>query len=130
MFRLIISVPTGRVFDGDVGFLRAEDYTGSFGILSRHTDFLTILKPSVMIVKKEGKEIYFAVKGGIFSFRGNTARLTTEAAVQAEDLEELHSTLRQRFLKLTEKEQLLNETVSNLQQGFIRRMIEIEREYG
>jgi F-type H+-transporting ATPase subunit epsilon len=130
MFRLKVFVPSGVVFDDEVEFLRAEDHTGTFGILSRHTDFLTILKPSVVIIKKEGSELYLAVKGGILSFQDNLARITTEAAVQGESLEELYELVSKRFMEETERERILGETIKNMEKGFLKRLIELEREYG
>jgi len=128
MFRLKVFVPAGLVFDEDVDFLRAEDSTGTFGIMSRHTGFLTILKPSVVIVKKDGSEIYIAVKGGPLSFEDNLARISTEAAVLGEDLGDLHRLVKERFVKETERERMLGETLRNMEKGFIKRLIELERQ--
>ncbi len=130
MFRLRVYIPSGIVFDEDVDFLRAQDSTGTFGILGRHTDFLTILKPSVVIIKQGGRELYLAVKGGIFSFQDNTARITTEAAMVGDSLEELHELVRERFMKESERERALGETIRNMEKGFLKRLIELEREYG
>ncbi len=130
MFRLKIHIPSATVFDEDIDFLRAEDSTGSFGILPRHTDFLTILKPSVVIIKKKGKELYFAVKGGILSFRENTATITTESAIRGDELEKLHKLVREHYFKISQREKMLEETIINMERGFLKRLIELEREYG
>ncbi|RMG68491.1 MAG: hypothetical protein D6710_10055 [Nitrospirae bacterium] len=130
MFRLKIHIPSATVFDEDIDFLRAQDSTGSFSILSRHTDFLTILRPSVLIIKKKGKELYFAIKGGILSFRENTATLSTESAIKGDTLEELHKLVQEHYLKITEKERMLGETITNMERGFLKRLVELEREYG
>lgn len=127
MFRLKVFVPSGLVFDEDVDFLRAEDYTGTFGILSRHTDFLTILKPSVVIVKKGGDEIYLAVKGGVLSFQNNRAKISTEAAIEGKSLEELHEVVMQEFMKKTERERILGEALKNMEKDFLKRLIDLER---
>ncbi len=130
MFRLKIHIPSATVFDEDIEFLRAQDRTGSFGILTGHTDFLTILTPSVLIVKIKGKELYFAVKGGILSFRNNTATLSTESAIRGESLEELHRLVKEHYLKISEREKQLGETIVNMERGFLKRLIELQREYG
>ncbi len=130
MFRLKIHIPSAMVFDEDIDFLRAEDSTGSFGILPKHTDFLTILKPSVLIIKKQGKEMYFAVKGGILSFRENTAVITTESAIKGEAIEDLHKLVQKHYLKISEREKMLEETIMNMERGFLKRLVELEREYG
>ncbi|SAL06338.1 ATP synthase F0F1 subunit epsilon [Caballeronia arationis] len=46
---LMIATPACVLFDSEqVVALRAEDETGSFGILPGHADFLTVLRPSVL----------------------------------------------------------------------------------
>jgi len=47
--RLLITTPTAVVIDDpDVVTVRAEDESGSFGILNGHADFLTALTVSVV----------------------------------------------------------------------------------
>ncbi|MFM0649609.1 F0F1 ATP synthase subunit epsilon [Paraburkholderia bryophila] len=47
--RLTISTPASVLVDAEaVVALRAEDESGSFGILPGHADFLTVLTPSVL----------------------------------------------------------------------------------
>ena len=36
----------------NISFFRAEDQSGSFGILPRHIEFLTILEPSIAIAMR------------------------------------------------------------------------------
>ena len=127
MFRLRVYTPAGLVFDEDIDFLRGEDYTGTFGILSRHIDFITILKPAVVIVKKGGEEIYIAVKGGIFSFQDNQARISTPAAIEGKSLDSLHKLVQEKFKKETEKDRMLGETLKNMERDFLKRLIELEK---
>ncbi len=47
--RLLIATPTSIVIDEhDVVAVRAEDESGSFGILNGHADFLTALSMSIV----------------------------------------------------------------------------------
>lgn len=46
---LSIATPAAVLFDGDaIAALRAEDESGSFGILPGHAAFLTVLRPTVL----------------------------------------------------------------------------------
>lgn len=65
--RLTIATPSGLLVDSpDVLSLRAEDATGSFGILPGHADFLTVLVPCVLRWKTAGgAHRYCAVTGGV-----------------------------------------------------------------
>lgn len=54
--RLTIVTPLQVVLDiGEVRHVRAEDATGSFGILPGHVDFLTVLSVSVLIYRLESE---------------------------------------------------------------------------
>jgi F-type H+-transporting ATPase subunit epsilon len=46
--KLRITDPTAILVDTDVRSVRAEDASGSFGILSGHADFLTALGVSIV----------------------------------------------------------------------------------
>ncbi|WP_234745408.1 F0F1 ATP synthase subunit epsilon [Burkholderia sp. WTPI3] len=65
--RLTIATPAGMLVDApDVAAFRAEDATGSFGVLPGHTDFLTVLSPCVMRWRTaDGTRRFCAVSGGV-----------------------------------------------------------------
>ncbi len=63
--RLTIAMPAGLLVDSDdVVAFRAEDATGSFGILPGHADFLTVLTPCVLRWRTRGGEQRFCAVGG------------------------------------------------------------------
>ena len=63
--RLTIAMPAGLLVDSDdVVAFRAEDATGSFGILPGHADFLTVLAPCVLRWRTRGGEQRFCAVGG------------------------------------------------------------------
>ncbi|WP_423382996.1 F0F1 ATP synthase subunit epsilon [Burkholderia sp. LMG 32019] len=65
--RVTIAAPSGLLVDSaDVVAFRAEDATGSFGILPGHADFLTVLAPCVLRWRTaDGQRRFCAVSGGI-----------------------------------------------------------------
>ncbi|MFP3182428.1 MAG: F0F1 ATP synthase subunit epsilon [Paraburkholderia sp.] len=64
---LTIATPAAVLVDStEVVALRAEDETGSFGILPGHADFLTVLVPCVIRWHGAGQAPHFcAVEGGV-----------------------------------------------------------------
>lgn len=66
---LTIATPAAVLVDSaDVVALRAEDESGSFGILPGHADFLTVLVPCVIRWHGTDNAPYFcAVEGGVLS---------------------------------------------------------------
>ncbi len=128
-FRLKVITPTSMVLDREIDFLRAEDSTGSFGILPHHTEFLTVLVPSVVIYRAGDAEGYIAVNGGILTFVANTATLSTRTAVPGDSLDALTAVINEKFLAITEREKAMYRSLKQMQQSFLKRLAEIERGY-
>ena len=72
LLHLTIATPARVLFDStEVVALRAEDATGSFGILPGHAAFLTVLAPSVLRWHAaDGVEQFCAVKEGVLRVSG------------------------------------------------------------
>jgi len=90
--RLSVTTPLRIVVEAeDVFSLRAEDETGSFGILPGHADFLTVLNPSVITWRsRENCEHHVAVRSGILMVRqGQFVEVVTHEAVTEDTLGEL-----------------------------------------
>ena len=112
----------------DISFFRAEDPSGSFGILPRHTEFITALEPSTAIAVIRGKEHYYAFNGGILSFKNNFLTVTAKEFVQSDKLDELAEKIKRSFREKEEKERRFSENIENLQQTFIKKLMEMEKE--
>ena len=67
--RLLITTPTAVVIDDpNVVAVRAEDESGSFGILNGHADFLTALTVSVVSWHcTDDRQRFCAVRRGVLS---------------------------------------------------------------
>ena len=90
--RLIIATPTVVLFDGDqVVALRAEDESGSFGILPGHADFLTVLTPSALRWRNvDGVERFCVVSEGVLRVAaGREITIACREAVPGDSLQTL-----------------------------------------
>lgn len=113
-----------------ISFFRAEDKSGSFGILPRHTAFLTVLESAIAIAVIENKEHYYAFNGGILSFKKNHLKIMTQEFVESDDLNRLLDSIKYAFKVQEEKERLFSDNIENLQNAFIKKLIEMERDIG
>ena len=89
---LKIATPATVLFDNEqVTALRAEDESGSFGILPGHIDFLTVLTPSVLRWHgADGQMHYCAVEEGVLSVRsGRDITIACRDGVLSDSLEAL-----------------------------------------
>jgi len=131
--RLVISTPTSLIADiPDATSIRAEDESGSFGILEGHADFLTVLTISLLRWRQaDGKECYCAIRRGVFSVSaGREVQVATREAITGTDPEELESAVLARFRAAADEEQTARAESLRLQMAAIRRLIQYLRPGG
>jgi F-type H+-transporting ATPase subunit epsilon len=106
--KLLIATPIAVFIDvADVAYVRAEDETGSFGILQGHADFLTTLTVSVVTWRgSDGAEHHVAVRGGVLTVHdGDKVEIVTHEAVGEDTLAALGEAVLARMRKEEETEQ-------------------------
>jgi F-type H+-transporting ATPase subunit epsilon len=94
---LIVTTPGQILVDsGDVAAVRAEDESGSFGILPGHADLLTTLIPSVVRWRtSDGGAHFCAVHGGVFTVsEGRNVSVACREGVLGTSLEDLEAKVR------------------------------------
>jgi F-type H+-transporting ATPase subunit epsilon len=124
--RLSITTPLAVITDEDgILALRADDATGSFGILPGHADFLTSLAISAVRWKsRDGVRHYCAVRGGVLSVTtGQNIAIVTREAVLGDDLATLDETVLARFRSDIEAERVERVDTTRLQLNAIRQIV-------
>lgn len=123
--RLRIVTPLAVVVDEDALAVRAEDASGSFGILPGHADFLTSLAISVIDWKaKDGTRGFCAVRRGMLSVSdGKDVAVATREAIAGDDFATLDATVLQHFRADTEQERSERFESIQLQLQAIRRIV-------
>jgi F-type H+-transporting ATPase subunit epsilon len=124
--RLLITTPTAVVVDDpDVVAVRAEDESGSFGILEGHADFLTALTVSVASWRRTDEVRRFcAVRRGVLSVsRGSFVAIATREAVVGDDLDHLEHVVLAEFRDNLEAERMARTATLQLQMKAIRQIV-------
>ncbi len=124
--RLRIVTPFQIVVDEDrVRALRAEDASGSFGILPGHADFLTSLSISVVSWKVAGgAQRFCAVRRGVLSVAGGREiAIATREAIPGDDFARLAETVLERFRADSELERQEHIESTRLQLVAIRQIM-------
>jgi len=113
------------VEETSVGALRAEDSSGSFGILPGHADFLTSLAISVVTwTAGDGSRRYCAVRGGVLTVKaGKEIAIATREAITGEDLETLDQTVLERFRADIEAERTDHVEATRLHLNAVRQLV-------
>ena len=94
---LTVTTPGQILVDsGDVAAVRAEDQSGSFGILPGHADLLTVLVASVLRWRTaDGATRFCAVHGGVFTVSaGCNVAVACREGVVGDSLENLEAKVR------------------------------------
>ncbi|MGO8952975.1 MAG: F0F1 ATP synthase subunit epsilon [Rhodomicrobium sp.] len=132
--RLTVTTPLAIIAEADdILHLRAEDETGSFGILPNHADFLTALSISVVSwCDRKGTEHYVAVRGGMLEVRGGeTIAIAAPEGVASDDLTLLETEVLTAFRRQAEQERAARTDAQKLYLAAIRqiyRFLKSERE--
>jgi F-type H+-transporting ATPase subunit epsilon len=94
---LTVTTPAQILVASDnVVAVRAEDQSGSFGILPGHADLLTVLVPSVLRWRTaDGAARFCAVRGGVFTIlSGRDVAVACREGVVGDSLEDLEAKVR------------------------------------
>ncbi len=126
--RLKIVTPTEIFLDEPVEKIVAEAPNGAFGMLPRHIDFVSALKPGVLAYQRsDGGERYVGIDNGTLVKCGDTVFVATRNAIAGDNLETLRDRVEAKFLQLDEKERIARTALARLEAGVIRRFIELEK---
>lgn len=131
--RLLITTPTVIAVDRpNVISLRAEDASGSFGILEGHTDFLTALAICVVRWTEEGGAQHFcAVRHGTLAVHnGKAVEIATREALVGDDLEQLEGVVLAEFRQAAEAESASRTENLQMQMAAVRQIIRYLRPQG
>ena len=86
-------------FDGVVGFV-GEDASGSFGLMARHTRFVTTLVFGLARLHYlDGRIEYLAFPGAVARFAENQLTLTSRRYIRGEDYLQISAQLREELVQ-------------------------------
>jgi len=78
-----------EIYSGTVTAVYAPAESGEVGIMSRHTQMLSTLKPGVVrVVEENGEELSFFVSGGILEVQPHIVTVLSDTALRAADIDE------------------------------------------
>jgi F-type H+-transporting ATPase subunit epsilon len=128
--RLLITTATAVVVDEPNAIaVRAEDESGSFGILAGHADFLTALTVSVVSWRRpDGARRFCAVRRGVLTVsRGTLVAIATREALVGDDLDHLEHLVLANFRNNVEAEKAARTASLRLQMKAIRQIVQCLR---
>ena len=124
--RLVITTPTRVIIDDpDVTAVRAEDESGSFGILTGHADLLTALTVSVVSWHgSDDRRRYCAVRRGVLSVtNGSEVAIATRQAIPGDDLDRLEQVVLAEFREALDAERTARTESLQLEMKAIKQIV-------
>lgn len=121
----VLSVITPiKSFEREITYIRLGDLSGSFGIMRGHTDFLSVLQPSLGYYKDaSGTEVFFAIRGGVLRVSGGKTILVTREFFENIEAGELSTEIKKSLFKLSETETVSAKMLEGLERMFIEKTL-------
>lgn len=124
---LKIIKPENILVDKEVDKVIAEGLDGSFCLKPRHIDFVSALKPGILLYESGGKEYYTAVDEGILVKCGFDVRVSVLNGIVATNLAELDKTVRDVFYKSNELNQATEFAMKSMEAELLLHFFEINK---
>ena len=86
-FHLSILTPYGHYFDGEVEFLEVHSDKYNLGILPGHAPLISTVAISKMIIKANGREMKYAVGGGVITVNKEKTTLVLNSCEHADEID-------------------------------------------
>lgn len=126
-FKLNIVTPT-KITEKDITYIRLKDETGFFGILKGHTNFLTVLVPSLCYYTDvNDKEVFLAVDEGIVSVREGTVSITSKEVFESDNAEKLAEIIETTLTKRDESEIAFRGMFAGIERSFMEKTIKLAK---
>lgn len=123
-----LRLPTRTLFKVRAQRLFATAVNGAFGLRPNHTDFVTALVPSVLILTDENnEEHFFGIDEGILMKTGHQVDIAIRRGVRGENLESLNDTVLASFVEVDEEERVARSALSRLEAGIVRRFGDLRK---
>ncbi|MDE1888836.1 MAG: F0F1 ATP synthase subunit epsilon [Planctomycetota bacterium] len=124
-FKLHIVTPT-NITEKEITYIRLKDETGFFGILKGHTNFLTVLVPSLCYYTDvNGKEVFLAVDEGILSVREGIVTITSKEVFESDNAEKLAEIIETTLTKRDESEIAFRGMFEGIERSFMEKTIKL-----
>ncbi len=125
---LKVLLPAEVLMQEEVTRIKAEAQNGWFGLLPRHVDFATALKPGILIFEPKDKpQEYLAMDHGILVKCGPEVSISTRSAVRGANLEQLKAEVARQFQAVEEREKTALSYELKLETELVRGLLEMGR---
>jgi F-type H+-transporting ATPase subunit epsilon len=120
-----IVTPEGPVYSADVEMVTLPGVTGQFGVYPQHVSLITQMVPGEIIVRKDGRDAFFATGAGLIEVTRTSVAILTDLAVQADKIDEAKAEEARQRAEARLKEKLSNEEVAHINASLARSLAQL-----
>lgn len=124
---LKIIKPENILVDQEVDKVIAEGLDGSFCLKPRHIDFVSALKPGILLYESKGEEYYMAIDEGILVKCGHDVMVSVLNGIVANNLAGLDKTVRDAFYKSEELNRATEFAMKSMEAELLLHFFEINK---
>ena len=124
--KLEIVTPQGNAFSEDVEMVTLTGAQGEMGILPQHVRLMTQLLPGELVVRREGRDRFIAVGGGLVEVTPTGVSILTDMAVAADSIDEAKAEEARRRAEARLKEKLSDEEVASTNAALARSLAQLK----
>lgn len=126
LMQVSVRLPAELLYEGSVRKIFAVAENGAFGVWPLHTDYVSSLVPSVMVVTNEQEqELFFGIDHGLLVKRGNQVDIVVRRGVMGDDLAALTQTIESNFKSVDEQERVARTALSRLEVNIVRQLSQL-----
>ncbi len=123
--KLEIITPEGPVYVEDVEMVTLPGIAGQFGVYPQHLPLMTQMVPGEIIVRKEGRDTFFATGAGLIEVTAARVSILTDLAVQADKIDEAKAEEARQRAEARLREKLSDEEVATANAALARSLAQL-----
>ena len=124
--KLEIVTPDGKAYSEDVEMVTLTGVQGEMGILPQHVRLMTKLMPGELVVRKDGRDVFVAVGGGLVEVTRTRVSILTDMAVAADKIDEAKAEEARRRAEARLREKLSAEEVAATNASLARSLAQLK----
>jgi F-type H+-transporting ATPase subunit epsilon len=123
--KLEIVTPEGPAYSEDVERVTLPGVAGQFGVYPRHVPLMTQMEPGEIIVRKDGRDLFFATGAGLIEVTATRVSILTDLAVQADKIDEAKAEEARQRAEARLREKLSDEELATVNASLTRALAQL-----
>jgi len=124
--KLEIVTPGAVAYSADVDMVNLPGVEGRLGILPHHMPLITRVVPGEIRVRRDGKEEFLAVGGGLVRITGQHVGIVTDMAVRADSIDEAKAEEARRRAEARLQEKISDEEIASVNASLARSLAQLK----